>query len=722
MPKTTLVKQGMIPLAIFLLALAVRVPGLDGFVTIDEPQWIDRSRWFLTGLLFPAQECPPVEWGRQEAATGPACTLQIGYPGVTTMWAGSLGLLIHYWQPAGPTGQDLLAFLQSLPIFRLDPAVLPSIRLPLAVAGALFVPCFYLLLQRLFNWRVGLVAALLVALHPFHIALSRVLHHDALTATFMTLSLLALAGFWLRGWRWYWLPISAGLGGLALLSKQTSWFLPPFVAVMAAFTWACRWRTEYPRRSGPIAARLVAQGTLWGLLAGLTFVALFPAMWVSPLAVLGVIYGASTGLADAGHTHYFLGDISRNPGPFFYPVGWLLRATPLEILGVLGISVAGVWRGIRHQSLKWLIREQPVAVVLFLFLGLLWLFVSIPEKKMLRYFLPAFPIINVFAAAGLLWLLDGLVAPLRSRLGVKKIRQYATLLLAGLILVGQGWLAASHYPYYLTYYNPLTGGMPGAARLMTIIGWGEGANEAAAFLNQQPQAEELKVVTERYCRTVRPFFVGHVFCLNSSAGGVLQADYLVYYYNVVQRKLEWPKQWRYLAQHYQPAYVVRVQGLDYVTVYRNPIQHLVDKEANSLPDVLKTFGYNLSPEGQLTVIWQNLGMEQQKLLVGLAATSGVYPAEGGATPGERRWVVCAPAPDFMAERNTQAIIESHCPLTEAGLSPGLYDAQLAVGNGAKITPIESSRLAVLHVDSEGRFENVDLIQAAQLMEADGVQK
>jgi len=47
----------LIPLALFLLALAVRLPGLDVFFTADEFLWVDRSRNFLGGLLDPDFEC-----------------------------------------------------------------------------------------------------------------------------------------------------------------------------------------------------------------------------------------------------------------------------------------------------------------------------------------------------------------------------------------------------------------------------------------------------------------------------------------------------------------------------------------------------------------------------------------------------------------------------------------------------------------------------------------
>jgi hypothetical protein len=709
-------KRWAILTGLFVLALFVRVPALGGFVTFDEPRWINRSRWFMGGLLFADQECPPVEWGREFATQGLGCTLQIGYPGTTTMWAGSLGLLIHYWQTASPD-VDLRAFLQSLPVYT-DPSMIAPTRLPLAIAGALFVPFFYGLLAWLFTRRVALVAALLVALHPFHIALSRVLHHDALNTTFMVLSLLTLTGYWLRGWRWYWLPVSAVMAGLAFLSKQVSWFMPPYVFVLAGWTLYYRWQwqkmTENPSGSvpsiWPMLGRLIGDGILWGLIAGSTFVAFFPAMWIIPLKVLRTIFGASTALADEGHTHYFLGEVSKNPGPLFYPLGWLLRGTPFEVLGLLGVILAAMGSLARRRSLKEWAIEHPVKVALVLFVGLLWLFLSVPDKKLVRYFLPAFPIIDLFVALGLFWLLDRL-----KLFSNKGISHRGVILLAGVILLGQGWLVWNHFPYYLTYHNPLLVGPVGAARLMTIIGWGEGLNEAADYLNQQPEAESLQVVAERFCTMFRPFFKGKVSCLNSSVGGIMHADYLVYYYNLIQRDLQWPEQWQYFQQHHSPVHRVTLHGLDYVLIYRNPIQHHVDREANSLPRAFTAFGYNLSADGQLTLFWQNSGLGQRQLLVGLAVTQGVYPVNGAVVSDvERQWLLCTPTPAFTVPANTpKAIVESVCPLNTANLSAGLYDLQLAVRDGPTLTPVKSSRLAVLLVDQNGRFEHINLVEAFQ---------
>jgi hypothetical protein len=158
-----------------------------------------------------------------------------------------------------------------------------------------------------------------------------------------------------------------------------------------------------------------------------------------------------------------------------------------------------------------------------------------------------------------------------------------------------------------------------------------------------------------------------------------------------------------------------IHGLDYVLIYRNPIQNQLDRKANSLPKVFTAFGYNLTSDGQLTLFWQNLGLDQRRLLIGLTPSSGVYSIDAptARADGEKHWVTCLPAPAFRGEINTpKAIIESLCPLATANLLPGLYDLQLGLSNGSTISPLASSLVMVLLIDPNGRFTSVELEPAS----------
>jgi hypothetical protein len=105
-----------ISVGIFILALMVRIPALDKFVTADEPLWLDNTQAFADGLLFSDYECQPMpsEEGRQFVGHGLECTYSKPHPGVTTTWGGSLGLLTYYWLAVHPTGVDVRTYLQTV--------------------------------------------------------------------------------------------------------------------------------------------------------------------------------------------------------------------------------------------------------------------------------------------------------------------------------------------------------------------------------------------------------------------------------------------------------------------------------------------------------------------------------------------------------------------------------------------------------------------------------
>jgi len=172
----------VVALALFLLALAPRLPGLDVFLTADEPKaWFGRSIQFLAALAR-------ADW---------AATFDSPAPGVTTMWAGASGLLLEYARRGFPGG-SITAFLDALPFDPLDPAILPLVRFPIVLATAIAAPLTYLWSRSFLGEKGALLAALFLALDPFLLALSRVLGHDALVAIFMWLSLLALVRAYIR--------------------------------------------------------------------------------------------------------------------------------------------------------------------------------------------------------------------------------------------------------------------------------------------------------------------------------------------------------------------------------------------------------------------------------------------------------------------------------------------------------------------------------------------
>jgi hypothetical protein len=101
---------------------------------------------------------------------------------------------------------------------------------------------------------------------------------------------------------------------------------------------------------------------------------------------------------------------------------------------------------------------------------------------------------------------------------------------------------------------------------VVIVGWGEGTDQAAAYLNAKPGAERI-VVTSLYNHLIDAQFVGRGVRLNDWT----QADYLADYVNMEQRDLL-PEALRALTRSASPELTIRINGLEYLKLYPIPTE------------------------------------------------------------------------------------------------------------------------------------------------------
>jgi len=524
------------PFVVLLVALGPRLYSLNAFITWDEPMWVYRSIKFLTALS-------------QGHFDG---TFLVGHPGVITMICGSLGIAVRrfvlgygavdiHWLSALPTLDPWdVETLRSLALF------LPAAKLPMAVLNAACVVAIYLLVKQLFGTKAAFFAAILIALDPFHLALSRVLHIDAATANFMILSLLALLGS-LPDARRGQVVLSGLLAGLAFLTKSYSLFLAPFIALILGVHFLVRHRAIH---------RAIVSFGWWCLGATFTLFLLWPAMWVDPVStirgVLGAAFGYTTDLSAT--SRFFLGKVSEAPGILFYPVALAFRTTPLVWLGVLAMLAYGA-EVMRRKSAYWknllqyLVSAHPFAIiVLIVYAFLFTALMGLATKKFDRYMLPVIVAFDVVAAVALVRWMD--------RLG----RPVAALLLSG-ALIAQSMFILSYHPYYLAYYNPLAGGSSLTPKVMPL-GWGEGMDLAADYLNQKEDVQELAVATGGI-PGFAPLFSGWVEPFSERS--LATTDYALLYISDMQQGS--PLVQQFVGQ--EPEHVLHVHGIDYVWVYSN---------------------------------------------------------------------------------------------------------------------------------------------------------
>jgi 4-amino-4-deoxy-L-arabinose transferase-like glycosyltransferase len=554
-------------LALFILALLPRVLNLNAFITWDEPMWTYLSIKFLTALL------------RMDFHG----TFLVGHPGVITTWAGATGISIQRLLGFGSAAN--LAWLDSLPTLdywypealRKMAPFLTAAKLPLEVLNAACVVGIYLLARRLFDARIGLLATVLVALDPFHLALSRVLHTDALAANFMILSLLSVLVH-LRQYRsHFYLLLSGVFAGLAFLSKSYALFLVPFTGLLLAVTYLAKACTE-PSRSKPNPRQaiplLLCSFALWCIVAVLVFFLLWPASWVDPLGTIqGVLDTASVYAAVPYDTsRFFMGKAVAEPGPWFYPVVLAFRTTLLTVFGLV-VAILLLFSGqehvkrenVKHETSK-VQRGNLVAILayacFFTILMTLW------AKKYDRYILSSILALDIVAAWGLIRL-----GELTSWYLIRhfKDHQHWTLDI-GYWILGIGlWIllflfqtghVLSYHPYYLAYYNPLLGGLSKAIQVLPV-GWGEGMDLAARYLNQKENAADLRIATLGI-PGFAPLFKGQTEALTEH--NLAAADYAVLYVSDVQQ--DSPGTAALYGQQ-QPEHVVRIHNVDYAWIYPN---------------------------------------------------------------------------------------------------------------------------------------------------------
>ena len=582
-----------IPLALLVIALATRAVGLGSFSWPDEITWLQRGAAFVTALE------------RGDLAD----TYLTDHPGVVPMWGFGGALYLRTQVTGDRTALDALAAVAR----EADtPPDIPSAQIPALLATAawftvvvtsLTVAAAYLLLIPLLGRGGAALAGLFLALDPFFLTQSRVVHVDGLLASFMLLSVLSLLVYFKRPDRRRYLFLSGVMAGLAMLTKTPSLFLVPLTLLAFGVHAILGLRSpgdfgSLRRSMGPLAGALV----LWLATMYATFLALWPAAWFRPLFLTWRLYRASRWGALQSHgSNFFLGQPVDDPGPLFYWVVLPFRLSPLALILLLAglVLLVVAVRAYRRNG-----RDLRLPVVVLAFVFFFTVMVSLAAKKGDRYLLPAFLAADVLAAWALVQLIDltGLAhsAPLRGA-SQKPVRSWLLAAGAALILATSVlWLRMA--PYYGAYFNPLLGGGPAAVRAFTF-GQGEGLDLAARYLNGKENSRDLLAVSF-YPQEFRYYFDGSATSLRRGDWDQTWqfADYVVFYVSQVQRKLPTAELVDlFLAQ--QPEYTARLGGVDFAQVYRSPI--LLSGQAPAvertladarLGDGLRLAGYALDAE------------------------------------------------------------------------------------------------------------------------------
>lgn len=544
----TLKKHLSTLLLLTCLSLAYFLPRayrIGQYVTPDEPAWLESSAAFYTALR-------EGDW---------AATYRWAHPGVTTMWAGTFGILSQFPDYYEQTSErDNFHFDRHLTEFGYN-------HIQLLAAGRLFILAGHtaiflgiaLALHRLLGTGAAALGAAFIALDPFLFAHARFLHAETFLPDSLFLAFL-LYLLYLKDFRRRDALFSGMVFGFSLLSKSPAVLLLPVLGLLSLLRMRQTRKTDAPLSFKD----WLKANVLWGLAALLVFVVLWPAMWVQPLATLqkmaAYIFESSAGQHTS--TMFYNGQVIPDGDlgfryPWFYPVTFLWRTTPVVLFGLL-LALVSLFGPAARPPQVWLHRALLWFPLLFM------LFLLPTAKKFDRYTIPIYLPLDVLAALGWLW--AGVW--LRQRWPVLRARA-VPLAVAGLLAAAQALPVILHAPYYLSAYNPLLGGGEAALDVM-MVGWGEGLDEAARYLNSQPGASKLNVAAW-YAQAFNYHFDGYAvtipiqFSVEGVPGWLLEQDYLVTYVTQWQRQASWPLL-AYL-EGFEPEYVVVIDGIEYVRIY-----------------------------------------------------------------------------------------------------------------------------------------------------------
>ena len=568
-------------LSIFLISLVLRVLNITIPINVDESLWLSRGTNFIK-YLFDGDL---------------AATYLRHHPGVTNMWLiGSsqfLNSLLYSLFPGWlnldrPPLQHICFETYGPPYCPISLYIMP--RLVQAVVTSACMVGIYILTKRLLGRPIALIAMSLLILSPFFLAYQRYITTDALQTDFSILAVLLLL-LYLRGnGNLRLLFSSAILMGLATASKIPTLFILPAIIVWIILIELGVWRTSFPRRGW---IRQFCDLIIWGVTASAIIFLIWPALWVAPLETWDKLYEGLLRESERGNL-FFLGQLTDSPGPLFYPLVLAYRLSPLLQAGLLTcLGTLLIPRLRRHLD-----KMPELAAIALIPLSVLFI-LSNSDSKFDRYMIVILPELALLAGAG--WLQIGNWVKAWERIVRWPTKEGVKTALA--LAVAQLFLLVSHYPYYLTFYNPLLGGAQVAKNLF-MLGQGEGLDRAAKWLNQSPNAKEITAASW-YRLVFGSYFQGKTLAIPFSNPDDLsdlnwtKANRVVLYVNQLQRQFPEPKMVAYFAA--QPSlYTVQVDDIDYANVYPGPLCLPEDLERIQFPlslsfgEQIRLVGYDLN--------------------------------------------------------------------------------------------------------------------------------
>jgi len=389
-------------------------------------------------------------------------------------------------------------------------------KIPLVISQCILLLFSAYLMGRLWEKQAGIIGAFILALNPFLIAHTRVYAMDSLLAIFILISLLALL-VWNKTQEKRFLAYAGAAGALAFLSKLPGIIIVPFSFVAILFL----------AKSIGIN-KSIKLCSVWVAAFIGTSIIVLPSFLIRPIGIFQDLAGF---LSSDDYT-------SLHQYGLYYYLGTLVFLTTLIQLAALLVAA------MKPSILK---HKQDLAI-LILFAFCFTLMMTLGAKKGDRYILPAF------------LMFDACAAYVASRV-LKKPYTWAVALLACAITFQAANIIRLH-PYELAYVNPLTKPFLKYRQL----GWGEGLDIAAMYLNAKPNAKEIQVASY-YASQFEGFFNGKTVPLHQWESE--SNNYAILYRAMYGRSDDsWETDVLQQFTNKKPEKIIELNGIPYIWIYR----------------------------------------------------------------------------------------------------------------------------------------------------------
>lgn len=542
-----------------LLLLVVILPSWlienDRVINVDEPRWIIRGANFYYAVTHGEFEKTIFEY----------------HPGVTNMWIVGAAMHIYFPEYRGfgqgyfdPLKMKFEEFMREHGKEALD-VVRVSRYLHAAVLAVLAMTVF-LLLRLLIDPQAAFLSVALAVLAPFYLGHSRLMNLEGMLSLFALVSFLGLQVYLNKDRKVFYLLLSGVAFGLAQLTKSSSIVVIGLVGLMLFVG-------LFKQTGGTIQAKFwdaVKTFSIWLVAAVVTYFVLWPGMWVAPGKMLTEVYGNAFSYAFQGARL----DVTKQLDPDTFGISsggsgvlqflqlWAESSTLITWFGLIFVFFL-----LFDRKVNLLAPLKSTLVYLTVLGGLFVLMFGLAQgRDSQHYILTSYVAFDVMAGIGwyYLWI----------KLQTKWVwlnRAYTSILFLGVLIGVQIASGLPYAPYYFIYKQPF-------AAIPATYGYGEGYSEAADYLSQKPNADELRAYVYSGMGTFSFFFSGETMVLKrvylldddfvTITDGMRQADYLVLYPAVREKQPETEKLFEVLEGVVKPEKTIFINGLEYVQIYR----------------------------------------------------------------------------------------------------------------------------------------------------------